>query len=150
MKTYASHESLETTSVSEIESIMHSMDEFRVMSQSIALVMLMLHISYIISSESSSISIPNVITSGGLPSNANMSNASSTGVSLLNGKLTLDSTHTDFVYGLFPYNAFNTSNPNMGSFDTAFNFTTKTSSGALGFIIIDPDSEPTMGSSSSK
>ena len=133
---------------------MNSMDVFGTVimtSNYIAVVILLiiLQIWHIPASESYTSMPPDHKSLGGLPSPGNMANASSTGVSLSNGKLMLDSANADFVYGLFPYNAFNTSNPNMGSFDTAFNFTTKTSSGALGFIIIDPDLEPTMGSSSS-
>ena len=126
---------------------MYSMDEFYVMTRILAFVsvILILQIGNVTASSGS-----HDLSLGGLPSPGNMSNASSTRVSLSNGKLMLDSANADFVYGLFPYNPFNASDPNMGSFRTTFNFTTKTASGALGFIIIDPDLEPTTGSNSSK
>ena len=127
---------------------MNSMDVFG--NIAVVILLILMQIWHITASESYSLKPPDHESWGGLPSPGNMSNASSTGVSLSNGKLTLDSANADFVYGLFTYNTFNSSDPNMGSFDTTFNFTTKTPSGALGFIIIDPDSEPTMGSSSSK
>ena len=77
---------------------------------------------------------------GGLPGMA-MSNSSSTGVTLSNGKLRLDSTKANFVYALFPYIPFNRSEPSMGSFNTYFNFSNASSAGALGFIAINPDSD---------
>ena len=132
---------------------MNSMDVFGtvIMTSNIAVVMLiLLQIWHTTASESYTLMPPDHESWGGLPSPGNMSNASSTRVSLSNGKLMLDSANADFVYGLFPYNPFNASDPNMGSFRTTFNFTTKTASGALGFIIIDPDLEPTTGSNSSK
>ena len=133
---------------------MNSMDVFGTVimtSNYIALVILLiiLQIWHIPASESYTSMPPDHKSLGGLPSPGNMANASSTGVSLSNGKLTLDIRNTNFVYGLFPYNTFNSSDPNMGSFDTTFNFTTNALSDTFGFIIIDPDSQPTMGSSSS-
>ena len=77
---------------------------------------------------------------GGLPSQI-MSNSSSNGVTLSNLKLTLNSTKANFVYALFTYIPFNSSEPSMGSFNTYFNFSNASSAGALGFIAINPNSD---------
>ena len=101
--------------------------------------MLMLSLQMWSYNNSAAVTVP-IDNTGGLPSQM-MSNSSGTGISLSNGNLRLDSTKASYVYALFPYIPFNTSEPSMGSFNTYFNFTNSSSAGALGFITIDPDSD---------
>ena len=122
---------------------MESMDDqlmfvSSILRRSVAVILILLHLIWPCNN-SASAELYNE-NSGGFPSVV-MSNSSSTGVSLSNGKLHLDSTNANFVYALFPYIPFNSSEPSMGSFNTLFNFTNVSSVGALGIITINPNSD---------